>query len=534
MRNKVIFNDLSALAICYVLFFSRLLLPYMIYVFLLFSISFTFYKLWKNRFRFRQFNSISLFKYVKSYYILLLLCLFFIIGVVNSKVISFYLLKEILALVMIINLSLLTYYIVDDNDKFNQFLQKIKKSLYFVLIIVCVLSPIKYYFELRGVYFDFLRTDSTNWYPIGSSLILDYNFFSLMNISGMIFLFFDLSKTKKRSLYYFLIQFFIFCLSFNVILSSSRRASILLVAIYLIWLLIPIYNLFSIKFTKLIKYRLKFPVFLYIVVIGIYFVFSFLFTKENNLKYAFFNSIGIDSIEFDKSINFIFDRYGTIIHQNEVIEMTKTEPLQINTVNALNTVEDTIKLNDVTIISDSSENELVKDIPEKSKEVIKVDENLENDENILDSNNKLFGNRADRIKFAFEIFNDFTLSQKIFGNGFDYMIIFGNRYTVALGLDFGYDYPHNPIISSLLYSGILGFLYSLFFISFLFYNICRYFFGIMSLSLVFIIHFFFILFSGNSLFGTPEFLILGLIIMQYNVLNNSKSENYYKKIEVKI
>ena len=52
----------------------------------------------------------------------------------------------------------------------------------------------------------------------------------------------------------------------------------------------------------------------------------------------------------------------------------------------------------------------------------------------------------------------------------------------------------------------------------------------MDLCLIIIIHFYFILFSGNSLFGTPEFLILALIIIQYNVLKSKKNiEVNYKE-----
>jgi len=79
--------------------------------------------------------------------------------------------------------------------------------------------------------------------------------------------------------------------------------------------------------------------------------------------------------------------------------------------------------------------------------------------------NKLYGERTERWKYAFQIyFYEYSLIQKIFGNGFNYQKKFGIKFKKNDLVD----YPHNIIISAFLYSGLIGGLFYLYFIIYVF------------------------------------------------------------------
>lgn len=60
-------------------------------------------------------------------------------------------------------------------------------------------------------------------------------------------------------------------------------------------------------------------------------------------------------------------------------------------------------------------------------------------------------NRTPRWEFSFELFENYDVWAKLFGDGFDYSHLIGHAFNET-----GYDYPHNVFVSSLLYSGIVG------------------------------------------------------------------------------
>lgn len=73
------------------------------------------------------------------------------------------------------------------------------------------------------------------------------------------------------------------------------------------------------------------------------------------------------------------------------------------------------------------------------------------------------GPRIDRWRYAIYIYkNEYNFIQKLFGGGFDYTKKFARKFFVNEP-ERDYDYPHNPFLSALLYSGLLGFLIYLWF-----------------------------------------------------------------------
>jgi hypothetical protein len=115
--------------------------------------------------------------------------------------------------------------------------------------------------------------------------------------------------------------------------------------------------------------------------------------------------------------------------------------------------------------------------------------------------------RSERWRYGFFLFaREYSLRQKIFGNGFDYMEKFGKKFGES-----ELDYPHNPFIDSFLYSGIIGGLAYLFFMFLVFYNYIKYFKYHTYFLLSFCVVFFFSFVSANTHFSIPIFTFLSLI-----------------------
>lgn len=125
-------------------------------------------------------------------------------------------------------------------------------------------------------------------------------------------------------------------------------------------------------------------------------------------------------------------------------------------------------------------------------------------------------------QLAIEIYSNSTFLEKIFGSGFNYLSFYGTQYS----------YPHNPILSALLYSGIIGAFFTFIFMFISLFNAFKHIakypgFGIMIFSSAF-----FILFSGNSFFSISAFLFffsLSFLIEHFEVYNLEPRINLKKR-----
>ena len=137
---------------------------------------------------------------------------------------------------------------------------------------------------------------------------------------------------------------------------------------------------------------------------------------------------------------------------------------------------------------------------------------LQNDELHINSESakveySLIGPRIVRWKYALELYSDYTVLEKIFGSGFDYIEKFRRRFSETKE----FDYPHNIFLSVLLYSGIFGFIL---FLCLIFDTIRIYFKSrlyVLLIAYIFILSFVF--FSSDSIFELP--LLMGFIVIPY-------------------
>ena len=134
-----------------------------------------------------------------------------------------------------------------------------------------------------------------------------------------------------------------------------------------------------------------------------------------------------------------------------------------------------------------------------------IQENKNNDEAVPPEGfNETGGanSRLARWRLAWEIFRDYTPAQKMTGNGFGYLPVYGR---VFYDDSQKYDYPHNPLISSFLYSGLAGgILYVAYLVTALILY-CRYLKQEALFFVLFLLTGLFVSVSGNSHFSVPAF-----------------------------
>ncbi|TAL71748.1 MAG: hypothetical protein EPN88_05405 [Bacteroidetes bacterium] len=138
--------------------------------------------------------------------------------------------------------------------------------------------------------------------------------------------------------------------------------------------------------------------------------------------------------------------------------------------------------------------------------------------------NKFGEDRILRWQFASQIFQvEYNWKQRFFGGGFSFLNWYGYYFSHDKTQT---DWPHNPFLSILLYSGILGLLIYCFFLYEVFYYYIKYIKEYPLIFIFFLITFYYSFFSGGSPFDPPImgfFSILPFFI--HSVHKRDKVEN---------
>jgi hypothetical protein len=137
-----------------------------------------------------------------------------------------------------------------------------------------------------------------------------------------------------------------------------------------------------------------------------------------------------------------------------------------------------------------------------------------NDKDIVSTqSNELFGSRTDMWKYAMKLWKDeYSVKNRIFGKGFDYLPEYGAKFNNSKE---SYTYPHNPVISSFLYAGMLGGFFHIYFLLTVFWLFWKYRMELFPAFAIYFFVFFFTMFSGNSHFSVNLFAFLSFIPFIY-------------------
>lgn len=186
-------------------------------------------------------------------------------------------------------------------------------------------------------------------------------------------------------------------------------------------------------------------------------------------------------------------------------------------------------------ISNSSNSILYKDsdpIRNFTQRIIKEDTNyygLKSEFVTTSSTRYGVDSRTSRWKFARDIFiKEYGIKEKFVGDGFNYLNWFGYYFKSDKKK---IDWPHNPFLSVLLYSGVLGLLVYLYFMYKVFYYYIKYRKEYGIFFIFFLITFFFSFFSANSPFNPPVMGFFVLLPFFIHYIHKKEGSNTLQSIE---
>lgn len=315
----------------------------------------------------------------------------------------------------------------------NEIYIKIKHKIHLLIsvttILVSLFSLYKFYALLNNVKFDFLYYE--NKYPAGSSLMVDYNMFSLGMIMGIISITYLILNVENILISYLLFIAYV-PLSVAVFFSSSRRGMLILtILLFLIMVLL-------IKKSPLLRNTKRKVLFLLLILLIITFT----------------------------------------------IRLTKIVELDINN------------------------HFVIEDVLSRSLGVYDFSNSISSRTNLWDQ--------------SLEILSNSSILQIVFGNGFNYLDELGRIFKAG-----GEEYPHNFLLSTFMYSGIIGLVVLL---ALIIYVIYRSIIGWKEIGLdiviMFIISLIFMSVSGNSLFSSKLLTVLIVIILSVPFKKRASIEKY--------
>lgn len=319
--------------------------------------------------------------------------------------------------------SMAVYYLISQINipNYDGFLSKLFKAAFILACVISFFSIYKYVALLNGIRLP--AVDVYSRYPIGSSLVRDYNSFALVLNIGL-FSSLNIFKKKLRLSRRILIGLGIILISLSVVLSMSRRGWVTLLIFYII-IFVRVFNTIRFK-TKIVPHKF------FLIILCALIILVFLFS--------------------------IFVELPELIDPSYLLKRLSTLRL----------------------------------------------------DNVVES----MAPRTDRINFGLNLYLERPVIQKIFGGGFSYIFDYGDYTSSSNSMD----YPHNHLVSALLYSGIIGAIILSMFIIILFRwvivrrnNINK------ELILLFFISSVVMSISSNSIFSNMPFIFIMLLTMCYPV-----------------
>jgi hypothetical protein len=119
------------------------------------------------------------------------------------------------------------------------------------------------------------------------------------------------------------------------------------------------------------------------------------------------------------------------------------------------------------------------------------------------------GSRYSRYNYAFKLINEYSVLNLLIGNGSNYLQRFGQKFNGS-----GFGYPHNPILTAILQSGLIG---TLFVVGYICYCLVLYlkhlkFKETRFCFLIMLISSFYFFVSGNSIFSSKIYIFFALLM----------------------
>ena len=449
MKNT---NPISVLAFLIVLYVSRNAIPYAIYPLIILFFAFTLYQLvnFKN-------VKYSLMKAGRFFFPVIILIVIELIALLSTAFPFHGRSLDIIKDIVFISVFLfLLAYNIQSKEDFRQLIEMISKYFILFAIVISLLGLWKFFYSPQYISYKYI--DGVRYFKWGSSLVSDYNFFSLFLLNGLAFGLYSIlhspEKIKYKTLFLIALQLIITI----GIFSGSRRFIFCLGIFFIVSLLLLIPFLFKKIFLNRFTYK---------------YLFHFLAFSLLNLAiaYSFLSYFPLISEKAEKV--FFIDAHKTSIN---IVSISS----RINSAASFRLIE--------VHFTDKQIDEL------NEKEIVPVT-----------------SSRKDLWVLGKKVYREYTIPQKIFGKGFAFFEIFKNETG-------RYIYPHHLFLSILLFSGIFGLI---FYIAVLCWSSIIYIFHLKNLNILFflfIINFTFGFFSFTEFFGATFYSLLIVLPLLYRYL----------------
>lgn len=260
----------QSLSLSYVSVFAALMIPYnfpIFPIFILINLSLIFGN-------FKDLNFFFKRSYMLFFYVLYIGIYFFSATLFSFDLFNYYLPDYRNA----INCSLLLFssiVLISDLDQFKEIINILYKQLFFISLIASILGLLKFLLSLNGVIIESLRTPD-GLYPLGTSLLNDYNIFSFGLFFGLIIGILFLNK-EQSMIQRLLLWISVSTIFISIALTGSRRSLIILVVFLVVFLFFEFRAFLRLMFLQMktgivrIKFFRPFIFFLLFAILSSYF-----------------------------------------------------------------------------------------------------------------------------------------------------------------------------------------------------------------------------------------------------------------------
>lgn len=418
------------------------------------------------------FATRRVFSFPRSLWPILVIASFYLLGLVMSKTFYYRTKADLVNIVIGLAFGFAVWNVAQTVDTVKLLLKKVYAYIFYTVVLISILGIIKLDYTFRGGEIAMLWQNDI--YPFGTNLITNYNNTALACLVGLTsgVALIRYSTNVKVNVLNMLLSLPIM---FNLIASGSRRTIPLLVLGLLI--VIPVIIVFLFKDGLITNMAQKLPLYMMIFfLLSTVVPWTFIGKMKPEQRMSLVQKLPYDVHSFTKETTKIAFRYHTLVEHNANI-----------------------------------------------KDFYRAFWGREYYED-TDETPSAYGGRLERYQYAYELFVGYSLGKKLFGNGFDYIGQYTEKFLKPVGKSTD-DYPHNFYLSGVLYSGILGLAALLWFTGYLFYKLVRIIRRMPELGIMVILAWFNILFSYNSIFSLRLFIILVVLVLVVEKRFNKANES---------
>ena len=417
------------------------------------------------------------------------------------------LLKELLKGLLFLFLFLGMYQFIENRKDFNVFKRSFFWQFAVMSALVVIFSLLTYFFSSEVAFFKTFGVHHYN--SLAISLTSDYNFYALYVILGFIsILLVSKEYSGKHKIAGFLLALLLLLFTFTLFMSFSRRAMVVLLLLIVSLVIYFVYQQYERKtYSSFLLQIVK--NYLIIFSAGVIFIFFVFYGVPDHLKQQMSYNI---KPSFTKEFTNLVNRYRSIFNPDEDFETTYNLIWDQDSAIAKNSVRAGLR------------NKLEDGFKEDEKKTKKADNIihsfnsayrdyfLNTNKNAVEGQGSLAYSRIERWSYALKMYGDYSVFHKFLGNGFQYLKEYKQKFARKGA---AYDYPHSPVLSALLYSGMIGLGFYVFFLVKVIRYYMKYHSELFGFAVFFIITVMFSFISGNSHFSVPALIFVTIIPLFY-------------------